>query len=432
MDAAGTTQIERPRLSPSADPPPADRRRPWVAAITRFVAAVVLCTLIAAAGLVMNQYNLSMVDTLDKHLGDWRIALGSPRAPAQRPDIAVVLITEETLLDYESRSPIDRGLLAELIRAIDASAPRAMALDLIFDRRTRSDDRLLAALKGTKAPIVLGAIDRRIQGPQQSLALQAEFLAAAGRPVGHLMLERKTGMLAGASDSTVRLVAGPAAGEESPRSDPAPSAVPRSPPEAFADMIARSAGANHRPAYRDISWLRRPASGEPLFMVLRLPQHDPETLKPALAGLFLDSWRELLKGRIVLVGAHMVDRDQHTTPLSILEGTVPGVLIHAQALAQRLDGTRDIVRWPWWIVFPIVTIVALACFAAARWTGLNPHGALFGLAGLALIGLASFLAYWLGRVDFPSIALTVAWLGGGAGGFGSEWLFRRLGVEKCV
>lgn len=417
MDAAGPSPHEQttPALS-------AGRRSALAAAIARFGAAALFCMLIAAAGLLMNQYNLSMVDTLDKHIGDWRIALGSPRAPAQRSDIAVVLITEETLLDYESRSPIDRGLLAELIRAIDAGAPKAMALDLIFDRRTRSDDRLLAAIKEAKAPIVLGAIDRRIQGPPQSLALQAAFLAGAGRPVGHLMLERKTGTLAGAGDSTVRLVAGPV--------ESAAAGSHRDPPEAFVDMIARSVGVAHRPEHREISWLRPPASGEPLFMVLRLPQHDPVSLKPALAGLFLDSWRELLKGRIVLVGAHMVDRDQHATPLSVLDGTVPGVLIHAQALAQRLDGTRDIVRWPWWITFAVVTAVALACFGAARWMGLNPQGAAFGMAGLALIGLASFLAYWLWRIDFPSIALTAAWLGGGAGGFISDWLYRKLGVEK--
>ena len=284
---------------------------------------------------------------------------------------------------------------------------------------------------------MLGTIDTRINGPTQSLARQDAFLAAAGRPHGHIMLERKVGTLAGTHDSTVRLVAGPerppgrtaapvvAAGT---RSTPAAAASPRTPPEAFVDAIAEAVGVAHRPENREISWLLAPASGHPLFVTLALAHHDPSTVKPGLPGILPIGWRDLLKGRIVLIGASMIDRDQHTTPLSVREGPVSGVMIHAQALAQRLDGDRDIRRWPWWITYLVVTGVALVCFTAARLRGLDPRSVVYGLIGLVLIGLASVIAYWLWRVDFPSIALTVAWLAGGSLGVMSRWLFPRLGV----
>ena len=86
---------------------------------------------VAAIGLVLHRADFAIVHTFDKHVGDWRIALGSPLAAAQRSDIAIVLITEETLLDYESRSPIDRALVGELVRAIDSAGPKAIGVDLI-------------------------------------------------------------------------------------------------------------------------------------------------------------------------------------------------------------------------------------------------------------------------------------------------------------
>ena len=148
-----------------------------------------------------------------------------------------------------------------------------------------------------------------------------------------------------------------------------------------------------------------------------------------MAGLFPDSWREVLKGRIVLIGANMTGSDQHTTPLSVIEGRIPGVIVQAQALAQRLDGNRDIHVWPWWLTFLAITPVTLACFFAARFVGFNPQGAGYGLLGLFPVGLASLLAYAILHIDFPSIALATAWLGGGFGGFISRWHFLRRGAK---
>jgi CHASE2 domain-containing sensor protein len=123
----------------------------------------VFCLLVAASGLELDRRDLQLVQTFDKVAGDWRVALGSPPAPDQRTDIAVVLITEDSLLDYDARSPIDRALLAELVRAVDQAAPRAIVFDIIFDRRARADDTLIDAIARAKAPVVLAAIDERVR-----------------------------------------------------------------------------------------------------------------------------------------------------------------------------------------------------------------------------------------------------------------------------
>jgi CHASE2 domain-containing sensor protein len=137
----------------------------------------------------------------------------------------------------------------------------------------------------------------------------------------------------------------------------------------------------------------------------------------------------VLKDRIVLIGARMIDRDKHSTPLSVLDSTtMPGVMVQAQVLAQRLDGDRDITLLPLWIVLPIVGGVGLLCFVAARQLSLSANGLIYQTSGLLIVGIASFLAFAYYRVDLPSIALATAWAGGAVGGWHSDWLYRQFGV----
>jgi CHASE2 domain-containing sensor protein len=133
----------------------------------------------------------------------------------------------------------------------------------------------------------------------------------------------------------------------------------------------------------------------------------------------------------VLIGATMIDRDHHLTPLSILDHTLmPGVLIHAQALAQRFDANRDIRPLGDGLTLLCGFILAIVCILAARQLGFNPQGAVYGFVGAAAIALASFAAYrWL-RIDVPSIALAISWALGGTAGFISgsveRWIMDRV------
>ena len=348
-----------------------NRAHKRIHSLIKTLIALFISLCIAAIGLELDRRDIALVDTLDQHVGDWRIALGSPQAPDQRSDIAIVLLNEDTLLDYESRSPIDRTLLAELVQSIDAAKPRLIALDFIFDRPTSADHALIAAVKKATSPIVFSAIDPRAGGAgmsaraaREGLVRQAELLTAMGHPYGHVMLERRKGYLA-ASDAVVRYIPSPhVVGELQPKASKIASvgdlvtAASEQPVAAFVDVIAQEAGIKHTPENNVIAWLRSPQKFE-LFETIYVPRHNPG--EGAAAIKRISSFREQIKDRIVLIGATLVDRDQHRTPLSVIEdATVPGVMIHAQALAQRIDGDRDVIVWSWYGLLPLVGSVALA------------------------------------------------------------------------
>ena len=64
-------------------------------------------------------------------LGDVRTAYLSDRLPSQHPHVAVVSITDETLKDNKVRQPIDRGLLARLVDAVDAAGAKVIGIDIL-------------------------------------------------------------------------------------------------------------------------------------------------------------------------------------------------------------------------------------------------------------------------------------------------------------
>jgi len=381
----------------------------------RWLAAVLVAALIAGIGLALNARNLLFVETLDKILGDLRITLLSPRAPQQRDDIAIVLIDETTLRDYTVLSPVSGSLIGELVREIDATGPKEIGLDFIFDRRTEHTEAMLAAIRAAKSPIIMGAIDARLKSfGAEGLAAQEQILAAAGRPAGHLVLERKTGLLSEGA-AVVRGVAGRLGldGHDS-----------------FSAELAHAGRTMHNPGSSTIAWLRPPVdTSQPLFVIQRVPRHKPADLGPGAAPLLPDYWAASLAGRIVLIGADLANGDKHPTPLNVLdEGAIPGVLIHAQALAQRLDGNRDIRPLGLPLAFLVVLATALACFAGGRWLKLHEHTHVYQYAGLALVGVLSFAAFGLFRLDLPSGPLAFAWLAGAFSGHHSDTLFRWLRV----
>ena len=246
------------------------------------------------------------------------------------------------------------------------------------------------------------------------------------------MLERREGFLA-ASDAVVRyiarayrpngndinvsVVAGTRYAPQSP--------TLRRPVDAFVDVIATQLGIRHNPSNNIIAWQRSPPNYE-LFATIRVPRHLPGQVRVTVERI--PAFRDLLNGRIVFVGASMVDRDQHRTPLSVVEDpTVPGVIIHAQALAQRMDGNRDIIVWSWYKLLLLVAGVAFTCFVVAENHRIDPQGLLYGLFGLLAIGILSFISFKYFRFDIPSIALASAWAFGGFSGFCFGWLYRRWG-----
>lgn len=409
--------------------------------LTRGVIAVAFAILIGSVGVWLEDKGFALVDTFDKHVGDLPIAYGSAIASGQRDDIAVVLITEDTLASYDARSPIDRRLIGELVRAIDSAGPKAIGVNFILDRATPHDADFIKALREVKAPVVMTAIDEeRSTGLlEESFRIQDDLLRAIGRPYGHGYFGRKKGV--GLTlDGVVRTIAGES---------------PKAPVPAFADRLAKEAGFDHRPKTRNVAWLRQLDSRTPVFAPLIVPAHPPSRSKEALAQ-FMNSARDSLRGRVVLIGASLADTLLAPSPLiewtysaelteyvrkkfeflDKIEISIPrpvlmaGTFIHAQAVAQRIDRTRDIKVLADWQSIALVTLAALACFSLARARHVSPQGLLYNFIGLVVVCVMCLLAYKYLLLELPSIALATAWALGGASGSIAGVIYNRLGIHN--
>ena len=75
------------------------------------------------------------------------------------------------------RSPIDRDLLAQIIRILNDAEARAIALDIRFDQRTEpdKDDNLIAAIREFSGPIVIAWADARAGITEDQSAWLAQF-----------------------------------------------------------------------------------------------------------------------------------------------------------------------------------------------------------------------------------------------------------------
>lgn len=250
---------------------------------------------------------------LQQYTGDKRTSWLSTQPATQHDRIVLVTITDETLRNFAS-SPIDRGLLAQIVKAVDAGRPTAIGLDVYFLKPTEEakDTALVEALRAAKSEVVLGAWDERggLEGFQQEF--QDKFLQRIGRKVGYLNLRSD-------KDQVVRTTAGPSPDGNYPQS--------------FASLLAAAAGVTAADRREPISWLLPPADGKPDFLKItahKLIEGGAQAAKP-------------LEGKIVMVGGEFPNRDRHRIPLTIDEGEdVPGLFIQAQILAAKLAPARTI------------------------------------------------------------------------------------------
>ncbi len=149
-----------------------------------------------------------------------------------------------------------------------------------------------------------------------------------------------------------------------------------------------------------IDWLLEPEHGQ---VFSRYAAHEILSPKPGAPA-------PDLKGKIVLIGPDFAAQDQHTLPFTVGKEKAtffPGVFVHAQALAQILDG-RFFHNWDAWEQFLLLFCVGLAG-AAAGWP-LHQFRAdfLLGIAGsLLIIGLS--VPFFMVRMPFPTALAIIAW-----------------------
>ena len=171
----------------------------------------------------------------DKFTYDWRTYLLAEQAPHPRDDIAIIRIDERSLTGYNYVSPIDRGLIAEIVKRVDEAGAKAIGLDVIVDRPTepQKDAALAEAIRQAHAPVILGAVDGRggesAEGHGLSGRLHRQDRASGGT---HFLRGRARRSDAGRSGRALHAAALGAArtGRPSPRRSRTSTARSPSPP----------------------------------------------------------------------------------------------------------------------------------------------------------------------------------------------------------
>jgi CHASE2 domain-containing sensor protein len=359
--------------------------------------AVVLALCVTAVVTALERLHL-LPHEPDKFIYDWKVSLLSKTIAAQRRDIAIIYIDDASLSRYPYKSPIDRALLAAVIRAVDRTKPKAIGVDIIFDRPTEQDrdDALLDALHQAHSPIVLIRTDAKESGVRRrALEWQEHFLKSADKIVANPFL--------GAEDSSLSLsdyvIRDMAAFDE--RDD-------RYPP--FALALARIAGDRQYPANQLIDWLLPPADGREVFLTFVAPALDKVSAADDGDELVPPFMQKALSDRIVIIAGDVAGVDWYRVPMTVSNNLeAPGGYIHAQILAQLLDG-RQIKDLPEALTTAIVFLTTFLLYFAIETLGERHPEIIIEFVVIGLAMLFGVLLFWLFRLNFPSSQLAMVWL----------------------
>jgi class 3 adenylate cyclase len=343
--------------------------------------AALLVAVICAGVATLAVSGLTFLHAVERYIDDWAIAELLP-AEAQDEDIVIVAITDDTLGLFPYRSPIDRRFIADLLRNIAARGPRAIGVDILFDQPTEpeTDAALRQAMAGLGVPLIVGYTEEpAVVNDEQAAFLQGfvppRLRGLANLPTDALGVPRWIFPGARGKDGTYVM--------------------------GFARALAAAAGAPSRDDLAEIAWHGRPGRDTPPF------REYPAQLVAKLPA-------EWFAGKIVLVGADLSLTDRHRTPFSAVfagnEGALPGIIIHAHALAQLLDHRRSpAATWP----VNLAIALALALIGAALGTvelDVLPRAAI-GAALLAVFWAAAAASFHWGGAMVAVVAPTLAFSG---------------------
>lgn len=337
--------------------------------------------LAGGGGALLAVRHLTLLSNVDHFVADWETAALLPAEP-QDPNIVVVAITEGTLRRFPYRSPVDRQFLSELLTTLASRGPRAIGLDVLFDQPSEpaKDALLRRTLRQIPVPLVVSYTDDpAIVTPAQLRYLDA-FVPPRLRGFANLaedQLDTVRWIFPGRKGSDGHFIRG------------------------FAPALAAAVGVTPPAGLVTIAWHGRPGPGVAAFR--EYPAQDVAALPAA--------W---FKGKIVLIGADLSLTDRHRTPFLTVypgnEGMLPGIVIHAHALAQLIEGRRPptVPQWDVLIVF-LCAAIGAALGAASMPLMLRLGVAvvltlLFWVAGAALFHYAGIM---IGLVA-PSLALALA------------------------
>ncbi|HUN52511.1 MAG TPA: CHASE2 domain-containing protein, partial [Candidatus Sulfotelmatobacter sp.] len=140
------------------------------------VAALVACLSVAAV------YHVIFLTNVDNFIQDWEFAFAAHEQPSDER-VRIVAIDEATLSHLPYRSPIDRGMLAELLTRLDAAHPKAIGLDILFDQPTEpaKDAALEHVIRTMKTPLVIAYTEEPDNVTPKQLAYLRAYVPKADR-----------------------------------------------------------------------------------------------------------------------------------------------------------------------------------------------------------------------------------------------------------
>ena len=324
--------------------------------------------LIVAALLVARfSWGIPFANEIERVLFDVRATYAMEQVEEDQR-ILIVYYDENTLIDTQVRSPLDRAILARALANIDAMEPQAIGVDILIDQATPNDELLRETLSAMETPTYLAMVSMR-HNPDWIQPRQEDFMNAFFASIGNDAVRQASVFLQADADNVQR------------RWPPQPRDIP---------PLMGNAMAPQFDAYRD--HFGSIAYRLPLFadgvVFTKLPIDlfaDPEMA----AGL-----APLVEGRYVLIGTDLQDRDRFETPFLRLAGgnnTIPGVEVHAHLLAQMLAGVmlEPIPIWMLWAA----ALVVVVCGAATSLTELRlwTLGLLILLQAALLLGIPFLL-----------------------------------------
>jgi adenylate cyclase len=362
--------------------------------------------LLVAVALARFSWQLPLASDAERALYDMRY-FRAVQWVEQDPRIVLVFYDDKTLEQLGKRSPLDRKMLADALKTIDAMRPKAIGIDILFDQAQAEDPLLIGQLRRMKTPTWLGFASHA-QNPQQMEDWQEAFLrnflseVSSGpvRPTSILLEEDS-------QDAVMR------------RWPSQPASLP---------PLLALAMSNSHPEFRDyrgaIEYRLPKDSSAGLF-----PKFAIEFMAIDFGGQIPDEVRQKIAGRYVLIGGNIKDLDDFLTPMTRATNEwTKGLEVHANLLAQLLDG-RMRPPMPGWALW----LAALGLVAAGGLSSLLEIRrwklAVILAAQLILIGGLPFAIHSAGMdtLDLPAFGWGLGWaLAFGAVGMAA----RAVGSEQ--
>jgi adenylate cyclase len=382
------------------------KRAIWQIGLIRL--AITLIFLAGGLYLARNAWDLPLAGDAERGLYDLRFKTSAQIVEQPDNRITLVVYNDDTLRDLGKRSPLDRATLARALRVIDRMQPRSIGIDILIDQAQPEDEELIAAFRTMRAPTFL-AFATHEANPDQIADWQEEWMRDFFARVGASRLR----------PASIRLGDDPADGVM--RRWPTPD------PKLRAPLLANAMAAAH-PEFVGytgaIDYIRAPPERD----ARRFPKLQIDILA-ALADLPPGAGAELyegfaaqIRGRHILIGGDINDLDDFETPMTRFGlGWTKGIEIHAQMLAQQLDGrTRaPVPDWALWLA-AVVLVVAGGLTAAFELSGWR-----LALALLVEIAVIVWTPFQLHAVGMDTLTVP-------AFGWGGGWLLAFIGVGAAA